>query len=142
MILLDVNLLVYVYTDSLPQHTQASAWFDGQMAAGTRMGMPWPTLLGFMRTVTNHRIFSQTRGIAHAWGQIDEWLGVPNVWIPEPGPRHRAILAGLIPDVTGSNLVSDAHLAALAIEHGLTLCSTDGDFARFRGLKWQNPLRV
>jgi hypothetical protein len=76
-----------------------------------------------------------------AWQQVSDWLACDPVWIPQPTERHAEVLGTLLtqPGVQG-NLVSDAHLAALAIEHGLTLCSTDGDFARFRGLKWLNPL--
>ena len=74
---------------------------------------------------------------------MEDWLDCPNVWIPEPGFKHRAVLTQMFRRIGGGpRLVSDAHLAALAIEHGLTLCSTDGDFARFPGLKWQNPIRV
>ena len=143
MILVDVNLLIYVYTDTLPQHDQAREWFDAQMTDGVRMGMPWHSLLGFLRMVTNPRIFSETRGLKASWEQVEAWLDRPNVWIPQTGPRHREIVGRLLDNLGGGpGLVSDAHLAALAIEHGLTLCSTDGDFARFAGLRWQNPIRV
>ena len=78
--------------------------------------------------------------IADAWRTVEAWLECDSVWIPQPGERHREILASIL-DQSGAtaNLIPDAHLAALAIEHGLVLCSADGDFARFRGLRWQNP---
>ena len=98
--------------------------------------------VGFLRIVTNSRIFERPDSLRAAWGQVEEWLECPNVWIPQPPDGHRAIL-GTASGACGGRgeLVSDAHLAALAIEHGLAVCSTDGDFARFRELKWVNPLR-
>jgi predicted nucleic acid-binding protein len=94
-----------------------------------------------LRIVTNHRAFSGAITMASAWSQVQGWLACDPVWIPQPTERHAEVLGGLLtqPTVHG-NLISDAHLAALAIEHGLTLCSTDGDFTRFRQLKWMNPL--
>ena len=78
-----------------------------------------------------------------AWGQVEQWLSAPNVWVPVPGNRHQEILGGLVTRLGGgAKLIPDAHLAALAIEHGLALCSTDGDFARFDGLRWVNPLSL
>jgi hypothetical protein len=105
------------------------------------VGLPWHALLGFLRISTNKRIVERPLPMTGAWVQVLSWLGRENVWIPQPTARHAEILGGLIvqPGVHG-NLVPDAHLAALAIEHGLTLCSTDGDFARFSGLRWLNPL--
>jgi len=98
-------------------------------------------LIGFLRLVTNPRVFTRPASVATAWQQVQEWLDCDPVWIPEPSQRHRAILGELISHAAaGGNLVHDAHLAALAIEHGLTLASADGDFARFPGLRWENPL--
>ena len=90
---------------------------------------------------TNPRIFERPKSVATAWKQVEDWLDCPPVWIPQPTERHREILGSLLKTQGGrSNLVPDAHLAALAIEHGLILCSTDGDFARFPNLRWENPL--
>lgn len=112
-----------------------------QHRASAPVGLPWPSLLAFLRIVTNPRIFEKPESVMSAWGQVEAGLSCPNVWIPQPGEGHRALLARLPGQMSGgSNLVPDAHLAALAIEHGLTLCSTDGDFARFPGLRWMNPL--
>jgi hypothetical protein len=98
-------------------------------------------LLGFLRIVTNPRIFEQPESIEDAWKQIKEWLECPSVWIPRPSERHVEILEDILVDLNiTANLVPDAHLAALAIEHGLILCSSDGDFGRFPNLKWQNPI--
>jgi uncharacterized protein len=94
-----------------------------------------------VRLVSNARVFANPLAIPAAWKQVESWLEAPVVWIPSATDRHKEILGGLLTTATfRSNLVPDAQLAALAIEHGLTLCSTDGDFARFAGLRWENPL--
>ena len=141
MILVDANLLVYAHVRSLPQHAAARQWLDDRLNESARVGVPWPSLLGFIRLVTNPRIFTRPATVAGAWQQVEEWLGCPPVWVPSPTAEHARVLRPLLLS-TGlrSNLVPDAHLAALAIEHGLLLCSTDGDFARFPGLRWENPL--
>lgn len=141
MILVDANLLVYAHVISLPQHQAARVWLDGHLNGPTPVGLPWPTLLGFVRLVSNPRIFEQPESIPDAWSQVEEWLACPVVWIPQPSERHRGILSLLLRTIARSNLVPDAHLAALAIEHGLTLCSTDHDFARFPNLRWDDPLQ-
>jgi len=96
---------------------------------------------GFLRIVTNARVFERPERMAQAWRQVEAWLDADASWIPQPIDRHQELFGGLIA-IGGiqASLVPDAHLAALAIEHGLTLCSTDGDFARFAGLRWENPL--
>lgn len=104
------------------------------------MTSPWQSLLGFVRLVTNQRIFTNPVSPAGAWAQVEEWLRIPHVFTPEPTERHSEILRSVMREVGRSDLVPDAHLAALAIECGLTLQSTDLDFARFSGLKWENPL--
>jgi toxin-antitoxin system PIN domain toxin len=104
------------------------------------VGLPWPSLLGFVRVVSNPRVFPRAESPHDAWRQVGGWLDADAAWVPTPGEAHRAVLASLLPAVTGPNLVPDAHLAALAIEHGLTLMSTDGDFARFPGLRWEDRL--
>ncbi|MEX2302481.1 MAG: type II toxin-antitoxin system VapC family toxin [Bryobacterales bacterium] len=141
MILVDANLLVYAKVSELPQHREARRWLDSQLNSSVAIGMPWPSLLGFLRVVTNPRIFARPLSLTAAWGTIEEWLDLPPVWIPAPGSSHREILGKLLLKAHAhGNLVPDAHLAALAIEHGLMLYSTDGDFARFDELKWRNPL--
>lgn len=143
MILLDANLLIYAHVASFPQHAAARAWFDAQLGGTAAVGLPWPSLLSFLRIVTNPRVFEQPEPVTQAWEQVTEWLACDNAWIPHPGDRHAEILAGLLADPSvRANLVHDAHIAALAIEHGLQLCSTDGDFGRFPGLRWSNPLRA
>jgi hypothetical protein len=118
-------------------------WLDGQIDGDDRVGLPWSSLLGFLRIATNPRAFPHALATASAWDHVMAWLSAETVWIPHPTDAHPKVLGTLLsqPGIRG-NLVPDAHLAALAIEHGLTLCSIDGDFARFRGLKWLNPLAV
>ncbi len=141
MILVDANLLVYAHVRNMVQHARAKAWLDAQINGGGRVGLPWPSLLGFLRLVTNPRVFARPEPLDRAWRTIGSWLENSSVWIPVPTERHRDALSPLLSAAAGRpNLVPDAHLAALAIEHGVTLCSADGDFARFPGLRWQNPL--
>jgi uncharacterized protein len=143
VILLDANVLIYAHVASFTQHAASREWLDAQLNGTAAVAFPWPTLLAFLRIVTNPRIFEEPEPISQAWEQVTAWLACESSWIPQPGDRHAEILADLLadPSVRG-NLVQDAHLAALAIEHGLQLCSTDGDFGRFPGLRWSNPLRA
>ena len=141
MILVDANLLIYAHVSSFPQHARARDWLDAQLSGSAPVGLPWPSLLGGVRIVTNPRVFERPEPIAGAWRQVGAWLETEVAWIPQATERHREVLGALL--TAGSlqgNLVPDAHLGALAIEHGLLLCSTDGDFGRFPDLRWQNPL--
>jgi len=142
LILVDANILVYARVASFPQHLPARDWLDRQLSGIHRVGLPWASLLAFLRLVTNARVFERPETMGEAWRQVVAWLACESAWIPEATDRHSDVLGTLLalPGVRG-NLVPDAHLAALAIEHGLTLYSTDGDFARFPGLAWQDPLR-
>ena len=141
MILVDANLLIYAGVDSFLQYQSARRWLDQRLGGVAPVGLPWPSLLGFLRVTTNPRVFERPAAVADAWRQVLAWLGCESAWIPQPTERRPEILGGLLaaPGVH-ADLVPDAHLAALAIEHGLILCSTDGDFARFAGLRWENPL--
>lgn len=141
MILVDANLLIYARVASFPEHERARSWLDDKLNGVPGVGLPWPSLLAFARLVSNPRVFERPISIDDAWKQVEEWLDCPVVWSPAPTEHHRELMTGLIPAVGNRpNLLPDAHLAALAIQHGLTLCSTDGDFARFPGLSWENPL--
>jgi hypothetical protein len=141
VILLDTNLLLYIKFEDVPQHARAAAWFEQAVRDRSRIGMPWPSLLGFVRISTSARVFAQPLSVAQAWEQVGEWLALPGVWIPEPTEHHAKILGELLLAANaGGNLVPDAHLAAIAMEHGLEVCSTDADFARFAGVRWRNPL--
>jgi len=141
VILIDANILIYAQSEDAPSHQRARTWLDAQLSGVARVGLPWGSLLAFLRVMTNPRIFRRPVPMDVALAQVTDWLSADPVWVPQPTERHLHILGNLLSGqgIFG-NLVSDAHLAALAIEHGLTLCSTDGDFARFPGLRWVNPL--
>jgi uncharacterized protein len=142
VILVDANILVYAYHPGFAQHPRARRWLDDRLNGPARVGLPWLSLLAFVRISINPRVFERPASMAEAWSQVEQWLAWRQVWTPTPSERHRFILGDLLSRVGGSpRLVPDAHLAAIAIEHGLTLCSTDGDFARFPGLRWEEPLR-
>jgi len=141
MILVDANLLLYAANRAAPEHAIARPWLDSQLSGTARVGLPWPALLAFLRLATNPLVVRHPATMTAAWQQVHEWLGADPVWIPGPSDRHTDLVGGFCRESwMTSRLVPDAHLAALAVEHGLTLCSTDGDFARFPGLSWQNPL--
>jgi toxin-antitoxin system PIN domain toxin len=139
--LLDANLLLYAVHKGAPQHEAASEWMTEQLNGSKRVGFPWQSLAAFLRISTHPRAFQRPLAPATAWARITDWLSAPVVWIPQPGPEHARILGELVTtyEVAG-NLVPDAQLAALALEHGVPVCSTDTDFARFSDLRWINPL--
>lgn len=141
MILVDANLLLYAANSAAPEHKACRAWLDARLNGTAKVGLPWPALLAFARLASNASVFRSPLTPREAWAQVEAWLSAAPAWTPLPGERHGAIMHGLLESpLMTSRLVPDAHLAALAIEHGLTLCSTDGDFTRFPGLKWENPL--
>lgn len=141
MILVDANLLIYAHVASFEQHVKARDWLDSRLNGRERVGLPWPSLLAFVRIVTNPRLFRAPEPVDGAWQQVSDWLECPVSWIPVPTPDHAEILGTMLtPTGVGGNRVPDAHLAALAVEHGLRLCSSDSDFARFPDLNWDNPL--
>ena len=139
--LVDANLLIYAADEHSPFHAPASAWMAQQINGPVRVGLPWSSLLAFLRLATNPRATLTPLTITEAWSVVSGWLGAATVWIPSPGARHAEILGSLLVDAhAGANHVPDAHLAALAIEHGLTVYSNDSDFGRYSGLHWENPL--
>jgi toxin-antitoxin system PIN domain toxin len=139
--LLDANLLLSAVHKGAARHEQASAWLTERLNGPRRVGFPWQSISAFLRISTHPRAFERPLGPATAWERVDDWLAAPVAWIPQPGREYARILGELMSshDVRG-NLVPDAALAALAIEHGVVLVSTDTDFARFRELRWENPL--
>jgi uncharacterized protein len=141
VILIDANILIYAHVNSFAQHNLARNWLDQQLNASAPVGLPWASMIAFLRLVTNPRVFEHPEPIRDAWQQVRAWLASETAWIPQPTERHADLLGEFLalPGVH-ANLVPDAHLAALAVEHGLTLCSTDGDFARFQGLRSLNPI--
>jgi len=141
--LVDVNLLLNATHRSAPQHARASAWWEAQLNGARRIGIPWESLTGFMRLATNPRIMTHPLAPGDAWSVVAQWLQVPVVWIPGPTDSHADVLGQLIMKYgLSGKLIPDAHLAALAIEHGLEVCSLDTDFARFSEVRWVNPLAV
>jgi uncharacterized protein len=141
MILLDANLLLYAVNKDAPLHSKAKAWIEGAISGPDTAALAWSVLLAFLRLTTRHGLFRNPLSPEHALDLVAAWLDQPTVTVVHPGPRHLTILRQLLGSLgTGGNLTSDAHLAALAIEHGAELCSCDGDFARFPGLHWTNPL--
>jgi len=122
-------------------HAESKAWLDDRLNGTDRVGLPWGTLLAFLRLSANVRVLSRPMPLSDATAVVSAWLELPATWTPQPTERHDKTLAGLLARESKGDLVPDAHLAALAIEHGLILCSTDRDFARFEGLRWTDPLR-
>jgi toxin-antitoxin system PIN domain toxin len=125
-----------------PEHARARAWLDEQLSATHAVALPWIALLGFVRISGQARMWDSPLGVTEALRVVRSWLSQPNTWVPEPGPRHFDVLAVLLEPHGSSRLTTDAHLAALAIEHGLELCSRDRDFARWTddGLRSRDPL--
>lgn len=142
MYLVDANILVYATDPTAPKHEAARQWLASALGGSSQsVGLPWPNLFAYLRIVTNPRIYSPPAPVDEAWNRVTQFLDAPAAWIPQPGPRHRHIFESLVAEVqpTG-NLISDAHLAALATEHGLTVVSADSDFAKFTSIRWLNPL--
>lgn len=143
MILPDLNLLLYAHDRAAPLHLAAGDWWEAALSGQRPVGLSWMVMLGFIRISTQRTVFREPLSASAACGQVRSWLAQPHVTILEPGSRHAGILFGLLEDLgTAGNLTTDAHLAALAIEHQCELQSTDADFTRFSGLRWRNPLRA
>lgn len=140
--LLDANLLLYAVDEASPHHERASNWLIGVMNGDRRIAMPWQTIGAFLRIITHPRIAAEPLTGAQAWRFVATWLAAPVVWIPYVSDRTAAILGTLVERyaLTG-NAMPDAQLAAIAIEHGLTVLSADTDFARFEEVAWTDPLR-
>jgi uncharacterized protein len=141
VILPDVNLLVHAYNSESPRHAAACAWWEGALNATRPVGLTWVAILGFIRIATNRQVLANPLPAVTACAWARAWLAQPYVSVIDPGPRHAEILFALLESLgSAGNLTTDAHLAALAIEHQAELHSTDADFARFPGLRWVNPL--
>ncbi|HEX3609773.1 MAG TPA: TA system VapC family ribonuclease toxin [Solirubrobacterales bacterium] len=139
--LLDANLLLYAVHRRAAQHEAAAAWLTEQLNGSRRVGLPWQSLAAFLRISTHPRAFERPLDAATAWERVSDWLTAPTAWIPQPGSRHATLLGELVTRYEArGNLIPDAQLAALALEHGLTVFSADTDFARFAEVSWTNPL--
>jgi uncharacterized protein len=141
MIVPDLNLLVYAYNADAPEHSRARTWWETCLSDIRPVGLAWSVIVGYLRLMTSRKLQLEPCTVPEAMGYLRSWLERPQVEILTPGPRHLDLLDSLMRDARGSgDLAVDAHLAALAIEHGAELHSNDADFSRFPGLRWINPL--
>jgi hypothetical protein len=139
--LTDVNLLLYGVDTSSPRHRAAKRWVEEQLSGAETFAFAWAVLLAFVRLGTNPRVFEDPLAPNEALDIVDSWLAQPCSTVVHPTERHPAVLRELLePLGTAGNLTTDAHLAALAIEHGAEFYSCDSDFSRFPGLRWSDPL--
>jgi toxin-antitoxin system PIN domain toxin len=139
--LVDANLLLFAVDDRAPQHDAAAAWLEERLNGERRVGLPWESLTAFVRIATHPRASDHPLPSDEAWSFVEDWVSAPTAWIPMPTDDHAKVLGGLVRKYhLAGNLIPDAHLAALAIEHGLEVCSADTDFARFTEIRWLNPL--
>jgi toxin-antitoxin system PIN domain toxin len=140
VILVDANILIYAYSRTSPHHESAAQWLQNVMDRREEIGLPWQTLLAFVRLTTS-AVFTNTGTLETALQHLDELLAESNVAVISPGPVHWQLLQRMLrAGQARKNLVNDAHLAALAIEHNAALCTNDRDFTRFPGLKIVNPV--
>lgn len=141
MILVDANILLYAEDKTSPHHDKARIWWEAQLSGDLPVCLNWTVILAFIRIATNRRVFETPLTLKEVISITQSWMDQPCVRIVEPTSRHWEILQDLMREGGATaNLVSDAHLAAIAVEHNCTLFSTDTDFSRFHGLKWRNPL--
>lgn len=137
----DVNILLYALDETSPRHDAARSWLERTLSGPETVAFAWVVLLAFVRLSTHAAVFTQPLSTTEALDLLDGWLAQPCVTVIAPTDRHAVVLRELLqPLGTAANLTTDAHLAALAIEHGAELCSCDTDFARFSGLRWTDPL--
>lgn len=140
MKLVDANVLLYAVDEKATSHRAARAWLDSALAGAETVAFTWVALLGFLRIATHGAIFPRPLTLDEASALVAGWLARPSAVVVQPTERHLDLLRGLLgPIGTAGNLVTDAHLAALALEHGAELVSFDTDFARFAGLRWSAP---
>jgi toxin-antitoxin system PIN domain toxin len=137
----DINLLIYAIDEGSPRHRPAQLWLEQALSGTEEVCFAWLALLGFVRISTNPAALERPLSVDEAFEYVEEWLDAPVATVLHPGREHAAVLRRLLkPLGTAGNLTSDAHLAALAIEHGAELCSCDNDFSRFTGVRWRDPL--
>ena len=139
----DVNLLLYAVDETSARHEPARAWLEDRLSGTETFAFAWVVLLAFIRLTTSSRVFQSPLPTPHALDLVDGWLAQPCATVVHPTSRHATVLRELLePLGTAGSLTTDAHLAALAIEHGAEVCSTDVDFSRFTGVRWTNPLEA
>jgi len=138
--LIDANVLLYAINEASPQHLRARAWLDAALSGQEPVGFTWTVLLAFLRLATHPAIFPRPLTATDAARTVEDWLAQPPAVVLDPTARHLDVLAGLLAETgTAGNLVSDAHLAALAVEHHAIVISFDADFGRFAGVRWEQP---
>ncbi len=141
MIVPDLNLLVYAHSSGVPLHVPARRWWEDLVNGTERVGVPWLVAAGFVRLLTHPGVLSTPAAPEHAVDLMAEWFRSPSVTPLNPGTQHIAIFRNMLAAAgVAGNLVTDAHIATLAIEHQAEVHSNDSDFARFPGLRWRNPL--
>lgn len=141
MILVDANILIYAVNEDAALHQKAKSWLESVLGGPETLGLSWTVVLAFLRLTTRPGVFQKPLLPQTALELVERWLMEPAVVTVEPTAQHLRVLRDLLlPLGTAGNLTSDAHLAALAIEYGASLCSSDSDFARFPRLRWRNPL--
>ena len=139
--LVDANILFFAVNEAAPEHDRAAAWLEETLNGSRRVGLPWESLTAFVRLATNPRVVARPLAPLDAWSFVEDWLTAPAAWVPVPTERHAAVLGELVRRYRpAGKLVPDAHLAALAIEHGAEIISADTDFARFVEVRWRDPL--
>lgn len=140
MVVVDANVLIYAVNSQAPHHETARTWLDDAVSGDETVGTAWVVMLAFLRLTTHPATFERPLAPSRAATIVREWLGQPTVRVVEPTARHLDVLASLLAEAgTAANLVNDAHIAALTIEHDATLVSFDADFGRFRGLRVMRP---
>lgn len=140
MVVVDANVLLYAVDQASAHHEQSLSWLDGALSGTEGVGLAWIALLAFIRIATNASIFQTPLDADSATEQLESWLGAPAAVVVQPTPRHANLLRALLRETgTAGNLTTDAHLAALAIEHGADIVSYDRDFARFPGVRHRLP---
>lgn len=139
--LVDANILLYAVDQDSRFHSPARVWLEEALNGSRRVGLPWMSLTAFLRLATSGRVLQNPLAPGEAWQFVEDWLDAPAAWVPAPGHGHREILGRLLRDLDlRANLVTDAVLATLCLEHGLQVVSADSDFARFKEISWLNPL--
>jgi toxin-antitoxin system PIN domain toxin len=142
VILVDANILLYAEDQQSPRHAMARQWWDAQLSGASPVCLCWSVLGAFIRIGTNPRVFERPLSLDQALSRVQSWLDQPCTRIVYPTDRHWIVFQKMLVEGQAvANLVTDAHLAALASEHGCELISTDTDFSRFPGVKWRNPLQ-
>ncbi|MGL5858741.1 MAG: type II toxin-antitoxin system VapC family toxin [Angustibacter sp.] len=140
MRLVDANVLLYAVNEDADHHSDSRTWLDEALAGDESVGLSWGVILAFLRLSTKVGLFPSPLPVPEATARVTEWLARPSALLVEPTARHLDVLAGLLATVgTGGNLVSDAHLAALAVEYDAVVVTYDSDFGRFKGVRWNQP---